>query len=81
MERRAQVRRKDVIPVGRVELEERPDLGPAGVVHEAVDSPEAVDDGADERRSLTAVADVRLERLGVRAEPPRALHGPCCAIR
>ena len=62
VERGRQVGPDHGVPVGRLDLEERPDLGEARVVHEAVDAPEPGDDRMDERLGRRAVRDVGRER-------------------
>ena len=57
--------RDDGVPVGRVDLEERPDLRQAGVVDEPVDATEPLDDALDEGLRLRAVGDVGGEGLGL----------------
>ena len=67
------------VPLGRLDLEERPDLGPPGVVDEAVDAPEAIDDGGDEALGLVAVGEVGGEASRRRRRPrarARASLGP-----
>ena len=51
-----QVGRDDRVPLVRLELEEAADLGPAGVVDEPVDPPEALDRLLDQALGLVAVA-------------------------
>ena len=74
VERRRQVGPDDRVPFGRLDLEERPDLRQAGVVDEAVDPPEALDDALDEPLGLRAVADVGGEALGLGAGRADALE-------
>ena len=56
----------------RLDLEERPDLGQAGVVDEAVETTEPLDHPADQLLGLSTIADVRGEalRLGAQVADP-----------
>ena len=66
-----------------VDLEERPDLRPAGVVDEAVDPAEALDDAARPAPPPGAPSrEVGVERLGLgagRADPGERLLGAASA--
>ena len=71
-----EVGRDDLVPLGRLDLEERPDLRPPGVVDEAVDAPEAVDDLLDQRLRLAAVGDVGGEASASAPVTSRPLDRP-----
>src|SRR5207244_9787629 len=74
MEGGRQVRADDVLPFGRVDLEERSDLRSSGVVDEAVQSPEAIDDARDEAFYREPVADVGLKALSFGAHASGSLN-------
>ena len=76
-----QVGPDDRVPVGRVDLEERPDQRQPGVVDQAVDAPEALDDPLDQRLGLPAVGDVGREALGLGARVARPLQRALRTLR
>jgi hypothetical protein len=74
VERGRQVGADDLVPVGGLDLEERADQRPSGVVDQPVHAAEALDDLLDQPLRLPTVADVGGEVLRVRAQAPGAFH-------
>ena len=62
--------RDDLVPLRRVDLQERPDLRPSGVVDEAVDPAEPLDHALDQPFGLRAVGEVGVEGGAVGAGGP-----------
>ena len=68
--------RDDLVPLRRLDLEERPDQRPPGVVDEAVDPPEPLDDPLDERARPAAPSAMSARRT---RRPRRRRPGPARA--